>query len=90
MNPEKKKVVKYRLHWSVTLGAGRLELRLEDGAEVSLAADDPGKLVVWVDLLRHDAPVYYWKNVAGEGLASGWEVVVEADPPPPSSDGQRG
>ncbi len=90
MKPAKKKVIKYRLHWSMTLSAGSLELHLEDNTEVSLSADDAGKLVVWVDLLRNDAPVYYWKNEAGEGLASGWEAVVEPeDPPWASLDGQQ-
>ncbi len=73
------KVIKYRLNWSMTQNRGSLEMHLEDNSTVILEAEEPGKLIVWVDLLRHDAPVYYWKTEQGEGLKSEWEKVIEPD-----------
>ena len=53
------KMVSYRLFWDMSQNTGGLHLRLADRTAVTLKADDPGKLVVWVDLLRNDAPVFY-------------------------------
>ncbi|WP_157974252.1 hypothetical protein [Lewinella sp. IMCC34183] len=76
----------YQLHWDMTQNAGNIHLRLADDSVVTVEADHPGKLVVWVDLLRNDTPVFYWRNGEKEGLASGWESLPEADDH--SQDGQ--
>ena len=68
-------VSSYRLHWNRTLQTGTLNLRLQDGSDVSLTAHDPGHLILWVDMLKHEQLVYYWKNSDGEGLISDWEKV---------------
>ena len=76
------RVEAYRLYWDMTHNAGGIHLRLADASSVTLEADHPGKLVVWVDLLRNDTPVFYWKADGKEGLASGWESL-----PHPAADG---
>ena len=68
-------VSSYRLHWNTILHTGSIDLRLQDGADVTLTAHDPGHLILWVDMLKHEQPVYYWKNSDGEGLVSDWEEV---------------
>ena len=78
------KVIKYRFHWNMTSNNGDLELTLEDNSNVVLKTEEVEKLIIWVDLLRKDAPVFYWKDADGQGLASGWDMVVE----PPNLDGQ--
>lgn len=57
------------------LKTGSIDLRLLDRSIKALTADDPGHLIIWVDLLKHERPVYYWKDAHGEGLASGWEEI---------------
>ena len=68
-------VSSYRLNWNSNLQTGTINLRLQDGSDVSLTAHDPGHLILWVDMLKHEELVYYWKNSDGEGLASDWEEV---------------
>lgn len=73
------RVTDYRVYWNMTLDQGSLELHLEDGSRVTLSANEAGKLIIWVDLLRTESPVFYWKTEESEGLSSGWEVAK--DPP---------
>ena len=70
------KIIKYRFHWNMSLHSGSLDLTLEDDSNVVFKTEEVGTLIIWVDLLRKDAPVFYWKNENGQGLASGWEEVV--------------
>lgn len=69
------RIIEYRAFWDTEKFFGGVELRLEDGSEVTQRTDSAGTLIVWMDILKNDHPVWYAKGSDQGVLVAGWEPV---------------